>query len=147
MDSYRAIENLLSRYAELIDAGDFAAVGQLFARATILAPAGDTGFQGAAQVQGMYDAATKVYEDGTPRTQHIMSNIRIEVDEAAGTARAWLRFTVLQALPDFPLQVIIAGRYEDRLARDDNGWYFTERRMLPQLLGDLSRHLLIDLAG
>lgn len=147
MDSYRAIENLLSRYAELIDDGDFAGIGQLFARGQILAPAGDSGFRGAAEVQRMYEMATVVFEDGTPRTQHTMSNIWIEVDEAAGTASARLRFTVLQALPDFPLQVIIAGRYEDRFARDENGWYFTERRMRPQLLGDLSRHLLIDLSA
>ena len=129
MDSYRAIQNLLSRYAELIDAGDFAGVGQLFAR-------------GAAAVQQMYDLFTKIYPDGTPCTMHQMSNVWIEVDEAAGTAQARSRFTVLQQLDDFPLQVIIAGGYEDRFARDGSGWHFVERRMKPRLYGDLSRHLL-----
>lgn len=142
MDSYRAIQNLLSTYAERIDAGDFAGVGQLFARGEILAPAGDQGVRGAANVQNMYEVFTKVYPDGTPRTQHMMSNVWIEVDETAGTAQARSRFTVLQQLDDFPLQVIIAGGYEDRFARDEQGWYFVQRLMQPKLYGDLSRHLL-----
>lgn len=142
MDSYRAIQNLLSTYAERIDAGDFAGVGELFARGGILAPAGEQGSYGAKDVQTMYEVFTAVYEDGTPGTQHMMSNVWIEVDEAAGTAQARSRFTVLQQLSDFPLQVIIAGGYEDRFARDAQGWYFVERRMKPKLYGDLSRHLL-----
>jgi 3-phenylpropionate/cinnamic acid dioxygenase small subunit len=142
MDSYRAIQNLLSTYAERIDAGDFAGVGELFARGEILAPAGDQGVRGAANVQTMYEVFTMVYEDGTPRTQHMMSNVWIEVDETAGTAQARSRFTVLQQLEDFPLQVIIAGGYQDRFERDAQGWYFVSRLMQPKLYGDLSRHLL-----
>jgi 3-phenylpropionate/cinnamic acid dioxygenase small subunit len=145
MDSYRAIENLLNRYAELIDAGDFAAIGELFARGGILAPASEGGAYGGDQIREMYTVATRLYEDGTPRTQHNMSNIWIEVDEAAGTAQARLCFTVLQQLPDFPLQVVIAGRYRDKFERDASGWYFKERMMLPNLFGDLSRHLLIEI--
>lgn len=142
MDSYRAIQNLLSTYAERIDAGDFAGVGQLFARGEILAPAGDQGVKGAANVQAMYELFTKVYADGTPCTQHQMSNVWIEVDEAAGKAQARSRFTVLQQLEDFPLQVIIAGGYEDSFERDAQGWHFVRRLMKPRLYGDLSRHLL-----
>ena len=54
-----------------------------------------------------------VYEDGTPRTKHV-TNIAIEVDAEAGTASARSYFTVLQALPDLPLQIIVSGRYLDR---------------------------------
>jgi hypothetical protein len=45
-----------------------------------------------------------VYDDGTPRTKHVTTNIAVEVDEEAGTALARSYFTVLQALPDLPLQ-------------------------------------------
>lgn len=145
MDSYRAIENLLYRYAELIDNGDFAGVGQLFARGAISSATMEGRVEGAAAVQRMYEAYTRVYEDGTPRTQHTTTNVAIEVDEAAGTAQARLRFSVLQQLPDFPLQTIIAGRYFDTFARDKDGWYFVERRMQPELFGDLSRHLMMEL--
>lgn len=146
MDDYRAIEALLYRYADCMDAGDFAGVGVLFARGRILAPALDRSFAGAAEVQALYETSARLYEDGTPRTQHLTSNVRIELDAAGGTAQAWSRFTVFQAVEGLlPLQPVIAGRYEDRFARDAAGWHFTERRMRTELLGDLSRHLLYTL--
>ncbi len=77
MDSYRAIQNLLSTYAERIDAGDFAGVGQLFARGEILgAGRRDQGDSGAANVKGNVIARSSLrrYPDGTPRTQHMMSS-------------------------------------------------------------------------
>ncbi|AXQ31320.1 nuclear transport factor 2 family protein [Solimonas sp. K1W22B-7] len=141
MDDHRAIERLLYRYAELIDAGDFAGVGQLFERGRIVA--GGNAVAGAAAVQGMYESYTRRYACGTPRTQHLMGNVCIDVDAGGRSAQARLRFTVFQALEDFPLQAIIAGRYQDRFARDEGGWYFAERRMQPELMGDLSRHLLL----
>jgi hypothetical protein len=39
--SYRAIENLIASYAELVDHGDFAGVGVLLAYATFTGAAGD----------------------------------------------------------------------------------------------------------
>jgi 3-phenylpropionate/cinnamic acid dioxygenase small subunit len=145
MDDHRAIEHLLYRYAELIDAGDFAGIGTLFARGQVVAPAVDRVFRGADEVRQMYEMSTRRHADGTPRTQHVMSNVRIEVAPDGRSAEARLRFTVFQALDDFPLQPIIAGRYEDRFARDAAGWYFAERRMQVELIGDLSRHLLIEM--
>jgi hypothetical protein len=41
-----------------------------------------------------------VYDDGTPRTKHIVTNLAIEVDEDTGTAVSRSYFTVLQALSD-----------------------------------------------
>ena len=82
-----------------------------------------------------------VYDDGTPRTKHITSNLAIEVDEAAGTAVSRSYFTVLQALPDMTLQPIVSGRYEDRFERRDGQWRFVERRVRTDLVGDVSRHL------
>jgi 3-phenylpropionate/cinnamic acid dioxygenase small subunit len=147
IDHHREIEDLLYEYAERIDAGDFAGVGRLFARGQIVASSINRVFRGEDEVRGMYEMATRRYDDGTPRTQHVMSNVRIRLDTVARGAVAHLRFTVFQSLPDFPLQAIIAGRYEDRFARDDLGWHFAERKMFPELIGDLSRHLLITLPG
>lgn len=143
MDDYRAIEALMYRYADCMDAGDFAAVGELFARARILAPATGSCFGGADEVRGLYEASARLYPDGTPRTQHLTSNVRIELH--GETAQAWSRFTVFQAVEGLPLQPVIAGRYEDRFARDAGGWHFTERTMHVDLLGDLSHHLKYEL--
>jgi hypothetical protein len=65
----------------------------------------------------------------------------IEADEEAGTAVSRAYFTVLQALPDLALQPIVSGRYRDRFERFDGQWPFTERRVLVDLVGDVSHHL------
>lgn len=146
-DARNAIENLLFSYAERIDSGDFAAVGELFARARILGPKGDVLGTGKDEIKAVYERSTRVYEDGSPMTQHITTNVSLSFGSDGQTAAARSRFTVMQALADFPLQCIITGYYEDRFAHDDSdGWYFTERWMKPKLLGDLSRHLKFELA-
>ena len=145
-DSQSEIESLIHLYAERIDRGDFEGVADLFADAVIRAPGRAAGARGREAVQALYESTTRRYpDDGTPHTQHVTSNVRVEVDEAADRASARSCFTVLQALPDLPLQPIIAGRYHDQFERVDGRWRFSERLMLPDLYGDLSRHLLVDL--
>ncbi|MEP5765075.1 MAG: nuclear transport factor 2 family protein [Halieaceae bacterium] len=142
MQPEREIENLIYRYAELIDAGDLEAVAALFTHASIVAPDGSQ-CRGYDAVLAMYRDATRIYPDSaTPCTQHLTSNLLIEVDEDRASADS--RFTVFQALPDFPLQAIIAGRYRDRFERVAGCWRFAQREIQPQLFGDLSRHLLFD---
>jgi 3-phenylpropionate/cinnamic acid dioxygenase small subunit len=133
MDS-RAIENLIATYAELVDAGDFAAV-----HATFTGGAGSV--TGADAIEQMLRANVIVYDDGTPRTKHIVTNIVVEIDDAAGTAVSRCTFTVMQALPDLALQPIAVGRYHDRFERRDGPWHFVERRVQTDLVGDMSRHL------
>jgi hypothetical protein len=142
----RKIENLVYRYAELIDAGDFAAVAELFREATIIAPDGSE-TAGYEAVLAMYQGATRIYPaTDTPCTQHVTTNLRVELDSAATSAQAYSKFTVLQALPDFPLQAIIAGHYRDSFSLQEGVWRFQRREMYPELLGDLSHHLLFDAA-
>lgn len=144
-ESHREIENLLYIYAERIDLGDFEGLADLFEHAVITTPGADPGPGGRAAALALYTRTTRLYEDGTPRTKHVTTNAIIEVDEATDSATSRSYFTVLQSLDDFPLQVIIAGRYHDNFGRIDGDWRFTKRLMLPELFGDLSRHLLIEL--
>ncbi|MCB1005615.1 MAG: nuclear transport factor 2 family protein [Acidimicrobiales bacterium] len=146
-DPTLSIERLLFTYAERVDAGDFAGVGALFADGAVALEDGTELARGAEAVEALYVATTRRYEDdGTPHTKHVTTNVMVDVDDDGSTATARSSFTVLQALPDFPLQAIISGRYLDRFERDGDGaWRFVERRMIPELHGDLSRHLLIDL--
>ena len=145
VDARQAIEALILDYADRIDRGDFAGVGELFADAAVAGPDGTPLARGQAAVQQLYERTTRRYEDGTPRTKHVTTNLRIELDAARGEAGAQSYFTVLQALPGFPLQPIVAGRYADRFAERGGAWRFLERRMLVDLVGDVSRHLLIAL--
>ncbi len=140
--SDRAIENLIARYAELVDAGDFSGLGALFAEG-VFGGEGDAVVRGQKAVENIFRAMVRVYEDGTPRTKHVTTNIRIDVDEDAGTAHSHSYVTVFQALPDMAMQPIVAGRYRDVFECRDGLWRFAERRFTTDLVGDVSRHLLV----
>lgn len=149
-DSTTQIANLVGRYAEYIDAGDFEGVAALLADAAV--GSGDAGdgdssatLTGRQQVLRLYEGTTRRYEDGTPRTKHMTTNLIIEVDEEAGTATARSYWMVFQAVPGLPLQPILAGRYHDTFDRAPGTWRFTGRRFLVDLVGDLSHHLLTEL--
>ena len=137
--SYWAIERLISTYAELVDGGDFAAVGLLLADATFMGAAGS--LSGGDAIEKMLRDNVMLYDDGTPRTKHVTTNLAIDVDEQAGTAASRSYFTVLQAPPDMALQPIVSGRYYDRFERHQWHWRFVERRVQTDLVGDVSRHL------
>lgn len=139
------IENLLYRYAERIDSGDFAGVAELFADAEIRVAGTDAVTRGRDAVQKLYQTTTRVYDDcGTPKTKHVVTNPIIEVDADAGRATSRSYFTVLQQTPKLPLQVIITGRYHDAFRRVDGDWCFASREMILEQFGDLSQHLLLD---
>lgn len=138
--SSRSIENLIAEYAALVDAGDFAGLGNLLAD-SVFGGEGDAVVSGGAAIEKLFRGLVHVYEDGTPRTKHVTTNIHIEVDDAGATAVARSYVTVFQALPDLPLQPIVAGRYRDLFACDDGAWHFVERRFTTDLVGDVSRHL------
>jgi len=138
-----AIATLIYAYAERLDAGDFEAVAQLFAQSTFRSDRRPEIRRGSAEVLEVYRSMVAVY-DGKPCTKHVTTNLILEIDEAAGTAAARSYFTVLQARPELPLQVILTGRYQDRFARADGAWHFTDRLILIDLIGDLRFHLKRD---
>lgn len=147
-ENEREIENLLYTYAERIDAGDLDGVADLFAHGRILPSpdaAREVSFAGREQVRGMYEAATRLYEDGTPRTKHVTTNAIIEVAGDAESASARSYYTVLQQTEKLALQPIIAGRYHDTFQRREGRWWFASRTIMIDLVGDLSHHLLYSL--
>ena len=142
-DDRAAIEDLLADYADHIDDGNFTAVGALFTHGRVCDATGAVLAEGAEPVRDLYEATTRRYPEGTPRTHHAVTNVMIGVTGDTATARS--RFIVYQAVTDGALRPVITGRYRDTFARQDGAWHFTERRLDPRLTGDLSEHLLIDL--
>lgn len=137
--SGRAIENLIATYAELVDNGDFAGLGALLADAIFTGSGAPV--SGAGVIEQMFRDLLIVYDDGTPRTKHVTTNVIIDADEGAGTATARSYVTVFQARPGLALQAIMSGRYHDRFQRRDGHWRFAERQVRIDLVGDLSGHL------
>ncbi|HEX7444344.1 MAG TPA: nuclear transport factor 2 family protein, partial [Acidimicrobiales bacterium] len=113
-DAHLQIQNLVHRYAELIDLGDFDALGELLGRAEVGSGDHPGSLSGADAVTAMFTSTTRRYPDGTPRTKHVTTNLILEIDDEAGTAAGRSYFTVLQAVPALPLQPVVAGRYHDR---------------------------------
>lgn len=133
-----AIAELLYRYAELIDAGDFDGVGQLLGRGSFM------GVTGVDDIAKLFASTTRRYPDhgNTPRTRHLVQNPIIDVEGTQARSRS--TFVVLQNTERVAFQPIVAGRYFDAFARDEHGWFFTERKVDVEMIGDVSAHLMID---
>jgi hypothetical protein len=134
----------LATYAERIDAGDFDGVGELFARGVVADADGVELARGARAVTRLFESTTRRFPDGTPKTKHLTTNSIVELSEDGSTARVRSYFVVFQKVDAGPLQPIAAGRYHDQLERVDGSWEFRERRMVPEMFGDVSNHLLFD---
>ena len=135
----RAIENLIARYSFLVDDGDFDGLGELLdACALTLGPG--PAVSGRAAIARLARAALMTYDDGTPRTRHVTTNVLVEVDDSGMAARSQSYYTVLQSLPDFPLQPVATGTYRDRFEKRDGRWMFVERSVQTRFAGDTSRH-------
>jgi 3-phenylpropionate/cinnamic acid dioxygenase small subunit len=142
-----AITELLYRYAELIDRGDFDGVGALLSRATFRGT-GPQGVSGAENIAKLFAMTTRRYpgHGNTPRTRHLVLNPIVEIG-AQRTATARSTFCVVQNTETVPLQPIVVGRYFDTFSCDPDvpaGWYFTERKVEVEMIGDVSAHLMVD---
>lgn len=141
-----AIKNVIYRYADLIDRGDFRGVAAMFSRGKIVSVDGQgqkNDILGEEAIYGMYSSFTRLYQDdSSPHTLHMTSNVVVDIDETGKVASSQSYAVVFQVVDDFPLQAIIGVRYYDKFAKTDEGWHFTEREIDARLVGDLSRHLL-----
>lgn len=139
-DAPRAIETLIYRYAELQDQTDLPAVSALFEHGAFIVDKVPTPFRGTDAVLAMKSTHDRMYGDGTLRTKHVTTNVIVEVDEGGERAAARSYFVVYQQTDDFALAPIMAGRYHDTFHLLDGKWWFDERLVLTDLIGDLSRH-------
>ncbi|EED35139.1 conserved hypothetical protein [Luminiphilus syltensis NOR5-1B] len=132
-----AILALMREYCDSIDRGDLAGCAALFSD-------GSWGIegsmaQGADEVKAQLDNVT-LYE-GKPLTRHLMSNVQIFAEEGSTTAEARSCITVMQCVPpDFPMQAIFIGTYYDTYALRESEWCFVERRIVPDLVGNMAFH-------
>jgi 3-phenylpropionate/cinnamic acid dioxygenase small subunit len=143
-DSATEITNLIYTYAQLLDGGDLDGVARLFEHGRICGMEDgppETVFAGSARVRQMYEMATRIYDDGTPKTKHNTTNVQLYIDEAGGTAHSTSYYCVTQATAELPLQVIVTGHYKDTFHRVDEAWCFDSRTMFVDQVGDVSQHL------
>jgi 3-phenylpropionate/cinnamic acid dioxygenase small subunit len=143
--AHHAIGDLIYAYADSIDRGDLKELEALFADAVVTyrTPSGEernpaTGADFAARLS----RSNVWYGDGTFRTKHVVTNVRIKLSDDLSTADATSYVTVFQATPTFPLQAVFSGRYLDSFKATNGAWAFSKRVMLGDLIGDLSHHVV-----
>ena len=139
------IPNLLYRYAEAFDDGDFEGAARLFERGRLIA--GGQSISGTEAIVAMWRDWVRLY-DGKPRTRHIVTNPIITLADDGQSATCRSQWTVLQATEGFALQLVASGRYLDRFALTGGAWHFTERTYgQVDLTGNTSAHMRKTLAS
>lgn len=136
---HQKINALINEYARTLDAGRIEDCAALFMHA-------DFTIEGVASVRGQSGVADLfsaiiIYEDGTPRTKHLISNVEIEVSSDGKTARALSYLTVMQQVGSHPLKPIFSGAYADEFSLREETWAFVSRTVSGALIGDMSMHL------
>ena len=138
-----AIHTLIVTYAEHVDSGRFPDAASMFAHGTFRLERMVDGraeyqvFTGTDEVHD-YMCLTRRYEDGTPKTRHVNTNVNISLAGDTATSRNYV--TVFQATPTLPLQPVASGCYTDAFERVDGVWRFTDRLVNRFLVGDTSQH-------
>jgi hypothetical protein len=80
-DSTTAVGNLIARYAELIDSGDFDGVADLLHDAAVGDGDSTALLTGRDAIRSMFASTTRLYPDGTPGTKHVTTNLILDIDE------------------------------------------------------------------
>jgi hypothetical protein len=138
-----AIHTLIVTYAERVDSGRFPEAAAMFEHGAFRLERmvdGRSEFQVHSGTDEVHDymCLTRRYEDGTPRTRHVNTNVNISVAGDTATSRNYV--TVFQATPTLPLQPVATGCYVDAFERVDGEWRFTDRLVTGFLVGDTSQH-------
>jgi SnoaL-like domain len=144
LSAHREIEQKIYRMGYALERGDFALVGRLLRHATFGADRiGRRVMQGEQAIREQYTRTNIVYEGHGRATREIYSNVLIEIELDAGTAKSTTAYTVAQQTPDgaSPFALLVAGRYEDEWGRIDGEWHWTDRYIVVQFKNDLDRHM------
>ena len=144
-----AITKLIYTYAERIDAGDFAGVGELFAHATLTFEGFGDAVTGQDAIAALYGRTTRRYEDGTPRTKHVMTNVMVDVDDDGDARRLGAGRTSRCCRP-CPARWPSSRSSPAATGTPTSGWTrsgaSTTMHIIIDLVGDLGHHMLFDLA-
>lgn len=139
----RAIERILFRYARCVDSADWDCLGELFRYGQVVTEGVDGVAVGPDAVKDVWRTVNRVHPDGTLRTRHLLTNVIVDVSPDDDIANADAYFMVFQATPELPLQPIAGGWYEDTFHKIDGVWWFKQKKIHVNLVGDVSNHLIL----
>jgi 3-phenylpropionate/cinnamic acid dioxygenase small subunit len=123
------IQELMYRYAEMVDKRDWKMMTRIFALEATIDYASTGGHSGPfRETLAWLDRALESW----PINLHIVTNLIIEFDKESdgdrASSRCYFHAPMARETSDGPQYIIVnAGRYEDRLARSRKGWRIVER--------------------
>ena len=144
LEAHRQIEQKIYRMGYALEDGDFELVGELLRHSTLGADMiGRRVFTGADEIRGQYQRTNIVYPGKGRATREMYTNVVVDIDLDAGTAKSTTMYTVAQQIPDSgePFAMLVAGRYEDEWSVIDGEWHWTDRFVVVQFKNDLNRHM------
>jgi ketosteroid isomerase-like protein len=121
----RDIVAVTHRYCRALDTKDWPALRTVFledATAQFDRPAMFTGIDA---IVGRIRAALEHLDN----SQHLVTNNEVVVDGDSATHRCYFQAQHVRKAADGSPNYIIAGRYEDRLTRADEGWRIAHRTL------------------
>jgi ketosteroid isomerase-like protein len=120
-----AIQDLISRYAVRLDAGDFDALDDLFTMDAVIDYSTFGGPVGSlAEIKQFLSSSLPYFT----RTQHMMGLPDIQLDGDTATARTSCNNPMISPKPDGTTAVWLIGLwYDDTFSRTESGWRFTGR--------------------
>jgi len=120
------ITNLVYQCAELLDQGKLEAAAELFCNARVRIDS-QADYLDSKALLKLWKKEYLPKADGTPGTQHLVSNPIVHVDEKSETASCRSSFMVIRFGPGASLQVSVRGVYDDKFGIIDGAWCFIER--------------------
>lgn len=153
MVARHAIEDAIFAYAEAIDSGRIEDLIGLLADCSLILPDGNS-LEGGAAIAARYRDLIIFYDEdgrqlprgattGTPRTRHVITNLRFRFASDARAAEVTSYLTVYQNL-DGVNTLVAGGRYVDRFELTISGWRTKAKSIFIEQGGDMSRHTYGD---
>ena len=120
-----AIEELISRYNQSLDSGDYPTWVDCWADDAVL-DGMDSYLVGRQQIQAFADAYEDKYRSRLNALKHYTVNILSVIDGDNATSSSYLQ---LVNTGSKGVLIRLTGRYEDELRREAGGWRFTRRKL------------------
>ena len=111
LEAHRQIEQKIYRMGYALEDGDFELVGELLRHSTLGADMiGRRVFTGADEIRGQYQRTNIVYPGKGRATREMYTNVVVDIDLDAGSARSTTMYTVAQQIPDSgePFAMLVA---------------------------------------
>lgn len=131
---HQEITDLLIGYGCALDERDWTGLGQVFTKRARV----DYGSLGVFEGREAVVAVARYFIESCGATQHLIGNVRIQLDGDLARARCYVQATHASRQPGQAGLMTLWGEYRDQLLRQSDGWAITARSLVIQhIQGDI----------